>query len=128
MLTVKTERISQSMSEDVNNRIRMWTQGDIEYYREHPDEIDKRLEELDREWPLERIFQTNASLLALTGALLGAFRHRRWLILSAIPCFFLTLHGLTGWAPPVEGMRRMGVRTFLEIDEERCALIAMKSK
>ena len=127
MLTAMTERISQSMSEKVNDRVRVRTQEDIEYYRAHSDEIDKRLEELDREWPLERILQTNASVLALSGVILGAFQDRRWLILSAVPCAFLLLHGLTGWAPPVEGLRRMGVRTFLEIDEERCALMAMRS-
>jgi hypothetical protein len=126
MLTAMTERISQSMSERVNDRIRAQTREDIDYYREHPDEIDARLEELDWEWPLERILQTNASVLALSGVTLGAFLDRRWLILSAVPCAFLLLHGLTGWAPPVEGLRRMGVRTFLEIDQERCALMAMR--
>lgn len=127
MQTAMTERISQSMFTKVNDRIRERTQEDIEYYRRHTDEIDSRLEALDREWPLERILQTNAAGLALTGAALGAFVNKRWLILSAVPCAFLILHGLTGWAPPVEGLRRMGVRTILEIDQERCALMAMRT-
>jgi hypothetical protein len=128
MQTAMTERISQSLSEEVNERIRERTLEHIEYYRGHVDEIENRLQELAGEWPLERILQTNAAGLALTGVALGAFVNRRWLILSAVPCAFLILHGLTGWAPPVEGLRRMGVRSVLEIDQERCALMRLQGK
>jgi hypothetical protein len=35
---------------------------------------------------------------------------------------FLLQHGLQGWCPPLPLFRRLGVRSFKEIDRERFAL------
>lgn len=47
------------------------------------EELTRRIDALDREWDIERFLETNASLLALTGLVLGLTRDRRWFALPA---------------------------------------------
>lgn len=85
-----------------------------------------RIEELDREWDMERVLQTNAAALALGGTILGLVANRKFFV---IPCFvlpFLLQHALQGWCPPVPIFRRKGVRTRREIDAEKYALKALR--
>jgi hypothetical protein len=85
--------------------------------------------ELDKEWDMERTLILNASLLSLTGVLLGITKHRTWFLLPAIVSYFLAQHAIQGWCPPVEVFRRLGVRTRKEIDMEKYALMdALKSR
>jgi hypothetical protein len=117
------ERVPRNTSPEVNQRIRRRTRASIEMYREaSPERIERRLEELDREWDIERAIEANAASIALTGVLLGAFAHRRFLLLPAAVCAFLLQHALQGWCPPVPVLRRLGYRTQPEIEEERRAL------
>jgi hypothetical protein len=88
--------------------------------------ITRHIDEVDREWDIERFLQTNASVLALTGVLLGAAINRRFLLLpSAVLAFFLQ-HAVQGWCPPIPVFRRMGVRTRKEINREKYALKALR--
>jgi hypothetical protein len=83
--------------------------------------------ELAHEWDMERYLQTNASVLALAGTVLGAAtKNKKWLILPAIVFPFLLEHALQGWCPPMPLFRRMGVRTRKEINREKYALKAMR--
>jgi hypothetical protein len=84
--------------------------------------ITQRIDELDREWDIERLLQTQAASLALLGLALGATISRRWLALSGWVLAFLLLHGVQGWCPPLPFLRRLRVRTRGEIDRERFAL------
>jgi hypothetical protein len=84
-----------------------------------------RLEELDREWDIERVLIVNASTLATIGVLAG-FRRRIALLLPLAVGSFLLQHGLQGWCPPLSAFRRLGVRTRREIDLERYALKALR--
>jgi len=88
--------------------------------------IDRRLQELDSEWDIERCLEANASSLCLAGVTLGAFVDRRLLVLPALVAGFLLQHALQGWCPPVPLFRRLGFRTQREIDDERCALKALR--
>jgi hypothetical protein len=88
--------------------------------------IDQRLEELDREWDIERWLETNGSVLAGAGLILGVRAGRKWLLLSGAVVSFCLQHALQGWCPPVEVFRRLGVRTQQEIDAERYALKALR--
>jgi hypothetical protein len=89
-------------------------------------QIARRIEELDREWDVERVLEANASALMLLSLGLAAVHSRRWLALStAVPAFLLQ-HALQGWCPPIAVIRRMGVRTRREIDAERTALKAIR--
>lgn len=84
--------------------------------------ISARINELDREWDIERWLETNASSIALTGLALGAIVNRKWLLLPAVVLPFLLMHASHGWCPPVPLLRRLGVRTRREIDAEKYAL------
>jgi hypothetical protein len=88
--------------------------------------LTRHIEQLDREWDVERYLQTNASILALSGVLLGAAVDRRFLALPATVLSFFLQHALQGWCPPIPVFRRMGVRTRQEINREKHALKALR--
>ena len=91
-----------------------------------PAAISRLIADLDEEWDIERWLETNASLLALSGTLLGIFVNKKFL---AIPCLvlpFLLQHAIQGWCPPVPLFRRKGIRTRREIDAEKYALKALR--
>lgn len=91
-----------------------------------PSVISRRIEELDREWSIERWLETNASALAFSGTLLGLTVNRKWLAVPLIVTGFLFQHAVQGWCPPLPVLRAMGVRTRSEIDREKFALKAMR--
>ena len=89
-------------------------------------EIAARIEALDQEWDIERYLETAAPSFALTGLALGLVHDRKWLVVPAVVLGFLLQHALQGWCPPLALLRRIGVRTRREIDEERYALKALR--
>ena len=119
-------RVPSHTAQEVNRRIRQEIEDGLTYFADHPDEIAARLEELDREWDIERTIEANASSLAFTGVALGATLDRRWLALPALVTAFLFQHAIQGWCPPVPILRRMGFRTADEINQERYALKALR--
>lgn len=119
-------RVAAHTPENVNHRIQARTIRSIKYYRAYPDEIPERLQELDREWDIERLLTTNASTLMLIGTGLGFLVNRRFLLLPAAVAGFLLQHSLQGWCPPVSVFRRLGVRTASEIENERYNLLAIQ--
>jgi len=91
-----------------------------------PQEIQRRIGELEREWDMEQVLQTNAATLALGGLALGIAHDRRWFALSGAALSLLLQHAVQGWSPPVPLLRRLGYRTRSEIDEEKYALKALR--
>lgn len=121
-----TDRVPAHTNPEVNAQIREDYAARIADFAAHPERIDDRLEELDREWDIERAIEANAATLALAGLALGATMDRRWLVLPALVTGFLMQHALQGWCPPVPVLRRMGFRTASEIDRERYALKVLR--
>ena len=64
--------------------------------------------------------------MSLIGLALGAFVDRRFFIIPGLVAGFLLQHALHGWCPPIPLMRRLGIRTESEIDQERYALKALR--
>ncbi len=123
VLPATSTRVESSSPDGVNEEIRRATAARLRSYRSaQPAAIARRLEELDREWDIERLLETNAASLALVGLALGTFVDRKWFALPAVVSAFLLQHALQGWCPPVPFFRKAGVRTTSEIDEERTAL------
>jgi hypothetical protein len=85
-----------------------------------------RIHELEQESDMERVLETNASVLALAGLGAGALFDRRFFVLPAVVLGFLLQHARQGWCPPVPLFRRLGVRTRQEIDAEKSALKALR--
>jgi len=99
----------------------------VRFHSRQPERmISRRIQELGREWSMERWLETNASLLAFGGTLLGITVSRKWLAVPLIVTGFLFQHAVQGWCPPVPVLRRLGVRTRGEIDREKYALKALR--
>ena len=113
--------VAQTSDDEIDRRLRREMEARVAYFAQHPDQIDTRLRELDREWDIERVFQTNAAGISLF-AILMARRRRRWLVLPLAAAGFLMQHAVQGWCPPMEILRRLGVRTTQEINDERVTL------
>jgi hypothetical protein len=111
----------------LNARIDRETDAALAWYRSRPrHELDGRIDELEREWDIERWLETNASILALSGLALGILRRQAWLALPVVVSGFLLQHAIRGWCPPVWLFRRLGARTRQEIDRELYSLRAMR--
>lgn len=118
-----TTRVERNTAETINERIERETVANIERVAKRgPAAIAERLEELDREWDMERTLETNASSVVLLGVVLGFTVNRRWFLLPGIAAGFLLQHALQGWCPPIPIFRRRGVRTAREIEIEATAL------
>ncbi|HLW68860.1 MAG TPA: hypothetical protein VKS79_26350 [Gemmataceae bacterium] len=127
MLPSTAERVPANTSDLVNEEIRWQTEVNVTHYMgAGAEEIDRRLRELDQEWDTERWLETLAPSFTLTGLLLGVTVSRKWLILPFVVQAFFLQHALQGWCPPLPLLRRMGVRTSKEIEQERQALQAMQ--
>jgi hypothetical protein len=127
MFPSTVDRVPNRTSDAVNEAIRDETERRIEQVKRlGPAAIEKRLEELDAEWDIERTLEANAATASLIGVTLGATVDRRWFALPAVVGAFLLQHALQGWCPPLPVFRRLGFRTASEIDYERYALKALR--
>lgn len=127
MITDRHDRVREHTPPDVNARLddemrdrlfRDSTLSDLE--------LSRRIRALDREWDIERYLEVLAPTLALTGVLMSVRANRRWLVLPATVLAFLLQHAVQGWCPPLAALRRAGIRTRREIEEERYALKALR--
>jgi len=127
MIPATANRVPQNTSAAINAQIREQTRANVaRYANAGTAAIDRRLDELDAEWDIERMLEANAASVVLLGCALGATVDRRFLVLPAIVGGFLLQHALQGWCPPLPVFRRLGVRTQSEIEEERMALKALR--
>ena len=62
----------------------------------------------------------------MAGLFLGVTVSKKWFLLPALIQGFFLQHALQGWCPPIPVLRRLGVRTQAEIDQERYALKALR--
>jgi len=121
------DRVRSSTASEINARIDREIEERVRSYVSRSQaEITRRIGELDREWDMERLLETNASALAFAGLALGIVHSRKWLIVPGIVLPFLFQHAVQGWCPPVPILRRLGVRTRKEIDREKYALKALR--
>lgn len=130
LLNPGIDRIRSNTNDDINEKIDHKTRDNILWYsREDPETIQERINELDKEWDMERVLILNAALFSLTGLLAGKFKAKIWTMLPFIVSTFLIQHAVQGWCPPIEIFRRMGIRTRKEIDMEKYSLVeALKTK
>jgi hypothetical protein len=127
MSTLSTSRVPANTAEDINEKIRRNMEENVAYYALAGREaIERRVQELDREWDIERVLEANAAGVSLLGFTFGATRSRLWYLLPALVSGFLLQHAIQGWCPPLELFRRLGFRTRAEIDQERYALKVLR--
>lgn len=123
----RPDRVRAHSDQDQNQRIDAQTQRCLERYATADREaIGRHIEELEREWDVERYLQMNAGLVSLSGVLLGTLVDRRFLAIPAAVFGFFFQHATQGWCPPLPVFRRIGVRTRREINREKYALKALR--
>jgi hypothetical protein len=118
------DRVRSSTSPSANRDIREAAGARIDEASESAAGLRARLDEIDREWDVERALETLSSSLSLLG-LAMASRRPRWLLVPAAVQGFLLQHALQGWCPPLPLLRRFGFRTQQEIERERYTLRAL---
>jgi hypothetical protein len=120
------DRVRANTVPEVNQRIDEQIERNIRHYSgQTKEEIYRRIRELDQEWDFERVLETMASSVSLTGVVLGSTVDRRWYLLPTAVLSFLLLHAIQGWCPPLPMLRGLGIRTREEIARERYALKAL---
>ena len=114
----------QRFTDDATNRRRIEaaTGARIRRLARNPLGIERRLRELDREWDIERVLETQAALAVLVGLIQSWRRGRHWLTLPGLVSTCLVQHTTRGCSPPLGVLRWLGVRTAREIEVERVAL------
>ena len=118
-----SNRVERVTCQKVNDQIERETEeGLASLLLQGPEAINRRLEELDHEWDIERTIEANASSIMIASLALGLLADKRWLAISLAVPSFLLLHALEGWCPPIPILRRCGFRTQREINIERTAL------
>lgn len=126
ILLATATTVNNNTPEYINEEIQKRIAANISKYQErNEEEIKKRIEELEAEWDTERVLETNLSAIVLLSSILGITRSKAWMLVSGTASVFMIQHGLEGWCPPLSFIRRFGVRTADEINQEKTALEKM---
>lgn len=122
-----TKRVSQSTNPNINVYIRNKTIQRLNLYKDCSKELlSERIKKLDYEWDIERCLETNAAIIILLSSICGLKKRRCWFLITGTISFFLLLHALMGWCPPLTILRKAGVRTSEEINNEKTVLKMMR--
>lgn len=121
-----SRRVIEHSPPHVNRKIQEETLRSIEYHRKHPNEVSHRVQQLDKEWNIERVLEANAVTLILAGLGLGLGVNRKFLVLPTAVSVLLLQYAWQGWCPPISLLRRRGWRTQEEIETERMALLDLR--
>ncbi|MBC6608189.1 hypothetical protein H8B13_15280 [Hymenobacter sp. BT188] len=114
-----SNKINAELDRDAAARVRACAQAG-------PAALEKRIQELDQEWDIDRTLMANASTLSLLGFAASRTVDRRWIALPGVVASFLLWHAIQGWCPPLPIFRKLGYRTRREIDAEKYALKALR--
>ena len=106
-----------------NARIDKLTEKNLRRAVDSPNGVTERLQELDREWDLDRAIMVAFAALGGVALTLGLRRDPRRRFPLAAQVSFLLLHSVVGWSPQAMALRLLGFRTRQEIEAERQALL-----
>jgi hypothetical protein len=129
---LKTEKVADRVREHSaaadNKTIDREAEGRVQRFAgKSKEEITEQIDRLEREWDMERLLETNASILSLAGmSAYAGSRNKKWLFLPGVVMSFLVQHSVQGWCPPMPVFRKLGVRTRQEIEREKYALKALR--
>jgi len=119
----KFDRVRNSSAKRATRKIDEKTKTSIQAIANRNDsEIRARIEELEREWDIDRALMAAFAVIGGSTFLAGLKVNRKWWRLFGVQLGFLFHHAVRGWCPPVAVLRRLGFRTTREIDAEKIAL------
>jgi hypothetical protein len=118
------DRVKEATPSSINKKIENEAWQRVEsYIGKSENEISARIQELDKEWDVERYLGVNMSTLAMSGLVVNAVtKNKNWLILPAVVLGFFMQHAIQGWCPPLPILRKLNIRTSKEIEQEKYAL------
>ena len=126
MIPSTTKRVHRNTDAKRNEEVQRRIRESLEQHLDaHPEMLERRLSELDREWDTDRAMETTYSTAILAGAALSTL-NSKWRLLSCAAAASLLSHALFGLDPLLPLYRRWGFRTSTEIDYERYALKAVR--
>lgn len=84
ILPATSKRVRLHTKEKINSRINHFTNENINYYKNmSKDLISFRIKELDHEWDIERVLETNAAIATFISTLLGLrTKEKKWFVFS----------------------------------------------
>lgn len=122
-LPATSKRVSLKTKMKTNNMIRVQTLFNLNTYKNKTkQEISSRIKDLDSEWDSERVLEVSSASLIVYSTFMGMLSKKCWFLLTGTVGVFLMLHALNGWCPPLPIIRKMGVRTAQEIQNEKIVL------
>jgi hypothetical protein len=122
------KRVARNTNPNINASIRNRTIRCINVHRNSNDEeISARLKKLNSEWDTERFLEANAAAIVVASTILGVKFNKKWFLVTGAVGLFLLQHAIQGWCPPLPIIRRMGVRTAEEINNEKTVLKMMRN-
>ena len=99
----------------------------IAFYAHHPEQINARIEELDREWDAAQLVATGAAGISFLGLLSGITRRSRTALLPLLAAQGVLFYQFIHPSPRVQAiLQRLGVRGRREIEAQRYALKALR--
>jgi hypothetical protein len=123
----ETDRVRRNTPPALNQRIDRKTEDNIRRYAVQSREaVDQRIAELRSEWSIERFLQLNVAAVGLTSVALALTTNRKWGLVTCVALAMFMTHQIQGFDPPLPLLRKLGVRTRAEIDEEIYALKVMR--
>ena len=118
-----TQRVKLNTKKELNQKIEQKTIDSInKHVDSDTDTLTKRLSELNHEWDTERFLEANAATIILISSVIGYLTEPYWFIVTGFISFFLLQHAVQGWCPPLPIIRKLGIRTPTEINEEKLAI------
>lgn len=124
---LREDRIRRRTSRKALHRIDEETRAAIRLHAGLGKEaVSRRLQELEREWLVDRALIAVSGANLLIGLSLGRWVDRRWYLFPAVVGGFLVQYAAGGWCPPLAVLRRLGFRSHREIELERNALKALR--
>ncbi len=118
------DRVKEATPSSINEKIERETWLRVASYEDKTvEEISARIEELNKEWDIERYLGVNMSSLAMSGLVTAALsKNKNWNIVPAVVLAFFFQHSVQGWCPPLPILRLLRIRTSKEIEQEKYAL------
>jgi hypothetical protein len=124
---LRGDKVRDKTPPEINQAIDIETAAIVRFYAGKTDyERGKRIEELDKEWDIERCVEIHEGGLSFIGVMLGLKKSRKWLLLPLMTSILLLQYAIWGWTPYASLLRRFGIRTRHEINLEKYALKALR--
>jgi hypothetical protein len=121
------DRVRAFTAPGLNRRIDAETEQNLRLFSgAGPEEIGRRIRELDREWDFDRILEFDTAAQGLIGLALAVSRNRKWLLVPGAATGMMLFHALAGPYPFLPLLRLIGFRTRDEIEREKYALKALR--